>query len=270
VKSGDSGLAPWVRVFRDSGDVNAEHSSNFGPGGTFGFNQSNHGWELGLDTRPSEHLAIGVLIGDSEGSQHLGGGVGSDRLDGRTFGLYGTWLTDSFYLDVSQRWTGIDARLRSATGTQKTKVSADAFNVEAGFTAWTVAGIHVTPQAQYTYTRVGDFAPLYGSQATFVNEGGESSRGRLGVALDTTFEGAGFTWIPYGSLNAVHEFDGEYAYSVNDGLLGATNTEGTSAMAELGLGATNGKLSVTGGVNWTDGGTVDSVTGAQLTVRYSW
>ncbi|HJW45635.1 MAG TPA: hypothetical protein VJ484_04015, partial [Lysobacter sp.] len=268
--SGDSVLAPWVRMFSDSGDVNAQHSSNFGPGGTFGFDQSNSGWELGLDTRPSEHLALGVLIGDSEGSQHLTGGAGSDRLDGRTFGLYGTWLANGFYLDVSQRWTGIDARLRSAAGTQKTKASADAFNVEAGFTAWTVAGIHVVPQAQYTHTRVGDVSALYGSQSTFVDDGGVSSRGRLGVALDTTFEGAGFTWIPYGSLNAVREFDGEYNYSVNGGLLGATNTEGTSAMAELGLGATNGKLSVTGGANWIDGGSLESVMGGQLVLRYSW
>ncbi len=268
--SGDSVLAPWVRMFSDSGDVNAQHSSNFGPGGTFGFDQSNSGWELGLDTRPSEHLAVGVLFGDSEGSQHLTGGAGSDRLDGRTFGLYGTWLANGFYLDVSQRWTGIDARLSSAAGTQKTKASADAFNVEAGFTAWTVGNIHVVPQAQYTHTKVGDVSALYGSQSTFVDDGGVSSRGRLGVALDTTFEGAGFTWTPYGSLNAVREFDGEYNYSVNGGLLGTTSTEGTSAMVELGMGARKGKLSVTGGVNWIDGGALESVSGGQLTMRYSW
>ena len=79
-----------------------------------------------------------------------------------------------------------------------------------------------------------------------------------------TFEGAGFTWTPYGSLNAVREFDGEYNYSINGGLLGTTSTEGTSAMVELGLGARKGNLSVTGGVNWIDGGALESVSGGQL------
>lgn len=267
---GDTGLAPWVRMFTDSGDVNPAHSSNFGPGGNFGFKQSNHGWELGLDARPTEHFAVGVLFADSEGSQHLRTGAGSDRLDGKTFGLYGTLLANGFYVDVSQRWSGFDARLQSAAGTQTTEVSANAFNVEAGYTAWTVADIHVVPQAQYTRTEVSDISTLQIGQSTFVVDGGVSSRGRLGVALDKTFERAGYTWTPYGSLNAVREFDGGYDYSVNGGLVGATSTEGTSAMVELGLGMRKGKLSITGGVNWIDGGAVQSFMGGQLAMRYSW
>jgi outer membrane autotransporter protein len=68
----------------------------------------------------------------------------------------------------------------------------------------------------------------------------------------------------------VREFDGDFDHAVNGGIQGTTGTEGTSAMVELGLGARKGKLSVSGGANWMDGGAVDSVTGAQLTVRYSW
>ena len=267
--SGDSVLAPWVRMFSDSGDVNAQHSSNFGPGGTLRLRSV----EQRLGTGPRHPAVRTPRPGCADrrfGRQPAPeGGAGSDRLDGRTVGLYGTWLANGFYLDVSQRWTGIDARLSSAAGTQETKASADAFNVEAGFTAWTVGGIHVVPQAQYTHTRVGDVSALHGSQSTFVDDGGVSSRGRLGVAFDTTFESAGFTWTPYGSLNAVREFDGEYNYSVNDGLLGTTSTEGTSAMVELGLGVRKGKLSVTGGVNWIDGGALESVSGGQLIMRYS-
>ncbi|MCI4568312.1 hypothetical protein [Lysobacter sp. CFH 32150] len=269
-EAGDVGLAPWVRMFTDSGDVNPQHSSNFGPGGNFGFKQSNHGWELGLDARPTENFAVGVLFADLEGSQHLRTGAGSDRFDGKTFGLYGTLLAKGFYVDVSQRWTGLDARLQSAVGTQTTEVSANAFNVEAGYTAWTVADIHVVPQAQYTRTEVSDISTLQSGQSTFVVDGGVSSRARLGVALDKTFERAGYTWTPYGSLNAVREFDGEYDYSVNGGLVGATSTEGTSAMVEMGLGMRKGKLSITGGVNWIDGGAVQSFMGGQLAMRYSW
>ena len=246
----------------------SRHSSNFGPGGNFGFSQSNDGWELGLDARPTEQFAVGVLFADSEGSQHLRAGAGSNRLDGKTFGLYGTLMASGFYVDVSQRWTGLDARLQSSAGTQTTEVSANAFNVEAGYTAWTVADFHVVPQAQYTRTEVSDISTLQIGQSTFVADGGVSSRGRLGVAIDRTFERAGYTWTPYGSLNAVREFDGEYAYSVNGGLVGATSTEGTSAMVELGLGTRKDKLSITGGVNWIDGGALESVGGGQLVVRY--
>ncbi|HEY0662928.1 MAG TPA: autotransporter outer membrane beta-barrel domain-containing protein [Lysobacter sp.] len=271
-KGGEAGVAPWIRVFSGSGDVELGHRSNFGSGGSFNFNQSNHGWELGLDTRPGEHFAFGVLIAKSEGSQHLSGRAGSDRFDGKSFGIYGTWLADNgFYLDASLRWTGIDARLRSATGEHDAEATADSFNVEAGFTAWTLSGgINIMPQAQYTHTRIGDMTPVRGSQADFIGDGGVSSRARLGVAFDKSFEGKGFIWTPYGSINAMHEFDGEYGYAVNGALLGTTSADGTSAMVELGLGARRNKLSVTGGVNWTDGGAQQGVMGGQLVVRYGW
>ncbi|GAB3389857.1 hypothetical protein [Lysobacter fragariae] len=269
-KGGDAGLAPWVRMFSGSGDVKLGHRSNFGSDGNFGFDQSNHGWELGLDTRPGEHFAFGVLIAKSEGSQHLGGGAGSDRFDGKGFGIYGTWLADNgFYLDASLRWTGIDARLRSATGEHSAEATADSFNVEAGFTAWTLSGgINIVPQAQYTHTRIGDITPVHGSQVDFIGDGGVSSRGRLGVSFDKSFQASGFTLTPYGSLNVVREFDGDYGYSVNNGLLGSTRTDGTSAMLELGMGARKGGLSLTGGLNWTDA--QQSVVGGQVVVRYGW
>jgi outer membrane autotransporter protein len=270
-EQGKHGLAPWVRTFSDSGDVSLARSANFGPGGNGGFHQSNHGIELGLDTRLAEHLSAGVLIGTSEGSQRLTGGAGSDRLDGRTFGLYGTWFADnSFYFDVSQRWTGIRAHLRSGTAGPMADASASAFNVEAGVTAWTMAGIHVVPQLQYTHTRIDGISALSSQQSNFADHGGVSSRGRLGVAFDKTIQGTRFSWTPYGSVNAVREFDGKYGYAINGGLLGTTSTAGTSAMVEAGLGMRRGGLSITGGVNWTDGGALQNVIGGQLVMRYHW
>jgi len=264
---GDSVVAPWMRMFTSSGDVEAQHSSNFGAGGDFGFHQSNHGWELGLDFRPSERIALGVLLGKSDGSQSLSGG--SDRLDGSTIGLYGTWLgANGFYVDVSQRRIDVDARLRAATGTVTTKAKADAFNVEAGFAAWTLAGVNVVPQLQYTRTRIDDIKPVQDGGSTFISDGGVSSRGRLGVAFDKSFQASGFTLTPYGSLNVVREFNGDYDYSVNGGLSGSTRTEGTSAMLEMGMGARKGGLSLTGGMNWTDGGAQQGILGGQLVVRY--
>jgi outer membrane autotransporter protein len=268
--AGKAGLAPWARVFSDSGEVNPEHSANFGGGGDFGFHQSNHGWELGLDTQPTEHLSVGALISKSQGSQSVDG-AGSDRFDGRAFGLYATWRADNgFYLDVSHRWIGVDARLRSA-GRYDTEASARAFNVEAGLRAWnTAGGYSLTPQLQYTHTRVGDIGRLDNGQAEFVDDGGVSSRGRIGLAVERSFDAGGFHWTPYGAVSAVHEFDGKYQHAINGGLLGMTRTDGTSALVEFGLGAHRGGLSLTGGVNWSDGGALHGIGGGQLTVRYGW
>jgi outer membrane autotransporter protein len=104
----------------------------------------------------------------------------------------------------------------------------------------------------------------------FAAHGATSSRARLGVAFERSFAAGGFTLVPYGSINAVHEFDGGYGYAVNGGLAGTTRTDGTSAMLELGLGARKGGLSLTGSVEWTDGGAQQRVLGGQLSVRYGW
>ncbi|MFL6591533.1 MAG: autotransporter outer membrane beta-barrel domain-containing protein, partial [Luteimonas sp.] len=263
--------SPWMRVFSRSGEIDPGHDANFGEGGDFDVHQSNHGWELGLDVQPFDHLSVGAMIAKSDGSQDIADG-GRDRFDGRTFGLYATWLADNgFYLDVSNRWTGIDARLRAPTTAYATRASAQAFNVEAGFRAWTTRfGLNVVPQAQYTRTEVGDIGPLRSAQSVFVNDGGTSERVRIGVAFDKNYQAAGYTWTPYGSLNVLHEFDGDYGHSVNGGLLGTLSTEGTSAMVELGLAARRDQLSVTTGLDWTSGGATRNAIGAQLVLRYGW
>ena len=268
--NGMVGLSPWLRMFGDAGDVKPGHvTSNFGAAG-FGFQQSNTGWELGLDTRPGEHLHLGVLVAKSEGHQHLDDGAGTSYLDGRTFGLYATWIADRFYVDASMRWMGFDADLRSAGTRQRTDGSADSVNIEAGFNGWTVGGLNLQPQVQYTHTRVSDIRPLRGDAAVFDAGSAGSSRGRVGLALDKTFAAGGWTLTPYGSLNAIREFDGRYGYNVNDVFFGSTSTEGSSALVELGMGARKDRLSVTGGVNWVDGGALDGVFGGQLVVRYNW
>jgi outer membrane autotransporter protein len=267
----DGGVTPWLRVFTESGGVDASHNANFGSGGSFGFHQSNQGLELGLAYRPSEHIAFGALLADTRGSQTVAG-AGHDRFDGQSTGLFATWLgSNGFYLDLSHRWIDVDAHLSAAEGAYTTSASAQATNVEAGFTAWTTAGgLHVVPQLQYTRTLVHDIHSLQSSLADFTSDGGVSSRGRLGVALDKSFEGKHFVWSTYGALSAVREFDGQYEHAINGGLQGSTGTDGTSAMLELGLGARRGNFSVSGGLNWTDGGAVDSSTGGQLVLRYTW
>jgi outer membrane autotransporter protein len=271
VDSGTIGLSPWLRMFSDRGDIRAEHvASNFGQGGTFGFDQANSGWELGLDARPWTGIHLGLLLGESDGNQRLGG-VGSGDIGGQTFGVYGTWIGDKGrYVDASFRWTGLTARVRADGLQQYTDGEADSFNVEAGFGAWSLPGdLLLQPQAQYTRTTL-DLHPLVAAQTTFDAKSATSSRGRVGVLVSKTLDAAGWTWMPYGSLSAVHEFDGKYGYTIDDDFAGTTSTQGTSALVELGLGVHRNTVTVTGGLNWSDGGALDSFFGGQLVLRAAW
>ena len=165
-----------------------------------------------------------------------------------------------------------DAELRSAGGRLESGGDAGAFNVEAGWTAWTSeGGLRLVPQLQYTRTTVSDIDPVAGDLADFVSEGGTSSRGRAGLEFQQTFKSAsGTTWTPYGVLSIVREFEGETRFAIADVFTGTSSTEGTSGMLELGVNARVGGVDVWGGLNWTDGGALDSVLGGQVGVRYTW
>ncbi|HEX2595730.1 MAG TPA: autotransporter outer membrane beta-barrel domain-containing protein, partial [Luteimonas sp.] len=267
------GVSPWIRVFSDKGEVDPTHvADSFGNGGNFDYDQSNSGREIGMNIDFRGGFNAGLLLAKSDGTQHLRGpGVGSDHLSGSAFGLYGTWIGDNgFYVDASYRWFDFTADLRSAAGKQSTEGQGGAFNVEAGFTAWKVAGIDVAPQVQYTRAAIGNIRPIHGDQVDFVSNGGTSSRGRVGVAFSRKIDNAGWIWTPYGSVNAVREFDGKTDYTIADTFTGSTRTDGISAMVELGVGAQKDGLSVTAGANWTDGGALQSFVGGQLVLRYTW
>ena len=270
----DIGVSPWIRVFSDKGEVDPTHvADNFGNAGNFDYDQSNTGRELGMNINFRGGFNAGLLLAKSDGSQHLvGAGVGSDHISGSAFGLYSTWIgSNGFYVDASYRWFDFTAELRSAAGAQSTGGQGGAFNIESGFTAWKLAGVDITPQVQYTRSAIGNIRPVQGDDgAAFVANGGTSSRGRVGVAFSGAIDHAGWRLTPYGSVNAVREFDGRTDYSIADTFTGSTRTDGTSAMVELGIGAQKDGFSATAGANWTDGGALQSFVGGQLVLRYSW
>lgn len=268
-RGGDAPVT-WIRGFTGSGDVDALHHAGFGSS-ALGYHQSNDGLEAGVEMPVTGNLSLGLFVGDGNGSQSLHDGSGSARFDGSSFGMYATWQDErGFYADLSQRWTGVDARLRTAVGVVETDASAATSNLEIGITAWTVGGVNIVPQLQYTHSRIGDVTPLRVGGSEFSDGGGVSSRGRLGIGFDRRFEAGSFQLTPYASLNVVREFDGEFAHAVNGGLPGVTDTAGTSGMAEFGLGANRGPLEITGSASWTDGGALDGVAGAQVSLRYRW
>jgi outer membrane autotransporter protein len=266
-------VAPWVRAFSDSGDVDPRHTAeNFGQSGNFGYHQSNAGQELGLNVGLQDGFSVGALLSQSEGHQRLDGmGNGSDRIKANTYGLYGTWMSPTgFYADTSLRRMDFKANLRSIGGEHRASGVGDALNVELGYTAWTSSGgVNLIPQFQYTLTSIHDIDTLHGDRFNFALQDSLSWRARLGLAVSKTINAGGFVWTPYGSVNAIQELDGQSRYQVADQFTGTTSTKGTSGMVELGLGLQRGKFSLTGGANWTDGGAQQNVLGGQLVLRYT-
>jgi len=80
----------------------------------------------------------------------------------------------------------------------------------------------------------------------------------------------GWEWSPYAVLSAVREFEGEHRYSINGDFSGSTSMRGTSALVEAGFSARIGQLTLTGGLNWQDGGALERFLGGQLNLSYRW
>ncbi len=267
------GVALWARLFQDSGVVSPQHvASNFGQDGNFAFDQRNSGTEVGADFAISDALSVGVLAGKSDGRQRLqGAGLGASTIDGNTYGAYATWLSPTgFYLDASYRHMRFDAKLHTPAGEIRTTGNANALSLEGGY-AWILGnGLKIEPQVQYTRIQVGDIGALSGALARFQSEGGDSSRGRVGVMFRKGFGSDGTVWTPYASINAVREFDGKNRFSINDDFFGETNAKGTNALVEAGLNVDMGRLSVFGGATWQDGGALESVVSGQVGMRFAW
>lgn len=271
---GDAGkvMSAFFRTYTSKGDVSPAHvAGNFGQGGNFDYDLSVWGREVGVNANLFGNFHAGVVLGSADGRQRLtGAGVGSNRMDGMTWGAYATWFApQGFYVDLSGRWMAVDVRSLSAAGQMETRAHTAAWNLEAGY-QWMLGGLSVVPQVQYTRTEVQDVRPLQGDLASFAGHGGTSTRGRLGVGVSKTFQSGNVRWTPYGSINAIREFDGDMTYTVADTFVGNTSTQGTSSMAELGLGMQAGGWGFTIGANWQDGGALHSIVGGQLGLRYSW
>lgn len=270
---GDAGkvLSAFVRGYTEQGDMQLAHTAgNFGQGGNFNSNQTSWGHEVGINANLTGNFHAGLTFGNADSRQRLiDGGVGENRLDGSTFGAYATWyVPGGFYVDLSGRWMATDIRTMSAAGTMASRAHANAYSLEAGY-EWQLGGMTLVPQAQYTRTTVNDVKAFQGGLLNFVSHGGTFSRGRIGVELNKTFQMGDVRWTPYGTLSAIHEFDGKSSYTVGS-FVGTTSTQGTSAMAELGLGVQKGGFGFTIGANWTDGGAYKSFVGGQANVRFSW
>ena len=271
---GDAGkvMSAFFRVYSDEGDVTPDAvAANFGQGGNFAYDQSSWGREVGVNANLFGNFHAGVVLGTADSRQRLtGAGVGQNRMDGTTVGAYATWyVPQGFYVDLTGRWMAVDVESTSAAGLLQTRAHTSATSLEAGY-EWAVGGFNIVPQVQYTWTEVDDVRAIAYDRATFEGQGGTSERGRLGVEINKTFTAGNLRWTPYGSINAIREFDGEMDYTVGTHFFGSTSTKGTSTMAELGLGVQKNGWGFTIGANWIDGGAFKSAVSGQANIRFAW
>jgi outer membrane autotransporter protein len=271
---GNSDKGAWVRVFGDKGSIDPDQlAGNLPTTDNFGFDQRNSGIEAGVNALVTDGVFVGASLATAKGKQDLSNGVGSDDIDGDTIGGYLTWLSpNGMYADVSYRWMHFDADMSSFGGQRKVGGDVSAFNVEAGWDVWTsTGGLKLVPQVQYTHQEVQNVDRIQGELADFFTDGGTSERGRLGLSFQQTLKTANGSWTPYGTVSVIREFDGDSHFAIADNAFnGGSTTKGTSGMLELGADVNMGALHVYGGLNWTDGGAIDSVWGGQVGVRYTW
>ena len=269
-----SSVTLWARVFRDKGEINPGHEAvNFGNGGNFDYDQKISGAEVGVDFGVTDEFRLGLLLAKTDGDLDLSSpGAGHASMDGDTWGIYGTWISPTgFYFDASYRWMDFDATMHSSLGSREVDGSAEAFNIEMGYAFTMSNGLKVEPQFQYTHVNVDEIDDSIAAPGAVMSlHGGDSSRARLGVALRKSFTSGNTVWTPHATLSAVREFDGENHYDINGDFFGSTNTEGTSALLELGVNADIGNnLAIFGGLNWQDGGAINNSFGGQLGIRYT-
>ena len=267
----DKVMNAFVRFHTSEGDVAPAHvAGNFGQSGNFGFGQTSWGREFGINANLPGNLHAGIVLGNADSRQRLGSGIGESRMEGSTVGAYATWYAPGgFYIDLSGRWMASDIRSTTLAGTMAGRVHARATSLEAGY-EWKFGSLNLVPQLQYTRTTVDGLDALHGEMASFQSHGGSFEQGRIGVEFNRSFDVAGLRWTPYGSINAIREFDGKTTYTVADNFFGSTSARGTSTMAELGLGVQKGRFGFGLGLNWTDGGAYKSVVGGQASARFSW
>lgn len=267
---GDAVMSAFFRSYASEGDVNPAHmAADFGQAGDFAHAASSWGREFGVNANLSANLHAGLTFGSGSGRQRMAVGAGSNRMEGSSFGVYATWLDpQGLYVDLSARWMAMDVDSASSMGLAQARVRTSAWNLEAGY-QWAVGGFNIVPQLQYTRAKAEDVGPLSGQGMEFEGEGGTSRRARLGVELNASFQSGRLRWTPYGSINAVREFDGEMGYAVGN-FHGSTSTKGSSVMADLGVGLQAGRWSATLGANWLDGGAYKGSLGGQAVVRFRW
>ncbi|MBQ0799444.1 MAG: autotransporter outer membrane beta-barrel domain-containing protein [Porticoccaceae bacterium] len=257
----DNNVSVWGRYFNASGDIDPSGTNN-----NDDFSMDVDGYEVGVDIALTDEVRLGLMASQSNGDMGLNNGVGSADLNADTIGVYLTWLSGPWTVDLSYRNMDFDGDVKSGLFRGDVDGDANGYNLEAGYAFMTDSNWVVEPQLQYSTVDV-DLDDMNNSYGAFKQTDSNSALGRLGVMLRKSYQNGNNIWTPYFSVNALEEFDGDNEYNIN-GFTGKTSTGGTSFMAEGGINAQISGVVVFAGLNYLDGDAQDDWLGGQVGVRY--
>ena len=261
----------WARVEMARGEWQADKAKT---SGKLAYDHRRTGGRAGVDFIAGETGRVGVSVHALRGKAEMTG-VGEAELDGRGAGLSATWLVGGLYVDVQGGATWYDAELDSATGSRlvdEVDGRGYALGLDVGNRMVMGEDLVVTPRAGLAWSKVDwdDFMDEVGSGAKVSVRDARSTKGRVGVMVDTAVGSEDAPGRVFGSVDVEHEFSDETSVDVSGDLL-ETTVKPTGV--RLGLG---GEFSLSEGavlrarVNYTTSGgdTSEYGGGLELNLRF--
>ena len=227
----------WARVEMARGEWQADKAAT---AGKLAYDHRRAGGRAGVDVLAGETGRVGVSMHVLRGKAEMTG-VGEAELDGTGAGLSATWLVGDLYVDVQGGATWYDAELDSATGSGRLVNEVDgrgyALGLDVGNRMVMGEDLVVTPRAGLAWSKVDldDFMDEVGSGAKVSVRDARSTKGRVGVMVDTAVGSEDAPGRVFGSVDVEHEFSDETSVDVSGNLL-ETTVKPTGV--RLGLGGT--------------------------------
>ena len=228
----------WARVEMARGEWQADKAAT----GKLAYDHRRTGGRAGVDVLAGETGRVGVSMHVLRGKAEMSG-VGEAELDGTGAGLSATWLVGDLYVDVQAGATWYDAKLDSAiagSGRLVDKVDGRgyALGLDVGNRMVMGGDLVVTPRAGLAWSKVDwdDFMDKVGSGGAKVSvRDARSTKGRVGVMVDTAVGSEDAPGRVFGSVDVEHELSDETSVNVGGTLL-ETTVKPTGV--RLGLGGT--------------------------------
>ena len=267
----------WARLEAVRGKWRAKKASPDGATpGKLSYDHRRGGVRVGVDFLSNERGRGGVSAHLFRGKAEMSG-VGEVELDGVGAGASATWLVGDLYVDAQAAATWYEVGVDSAKGSELVK-EADglgyAMGVEAGQRMAVGEGLMVTPRAGLVWSKVGvDDFTVDGVRVSV--EDASSTKGRLGVLVETETGLGETSGRLFGSLDVEREFSDETRVHVGMTRLmeNPLKTEVRPTAVRLGVGGVfsldeNVSLSATASYETSGSGTSWYGGGLELNVRF--
>ena len=270
------GNGGWARVEAAFGKWQAARAAS---AGKLAYDHRRTAGRAGFDLIAGESGQVGVSLHVQRGKAEMSG-VGEATLDGAGAGISATWLPDlpvpgDLYVDAQAGTTRYDVVLDSTRHGRLVKdadATGYAVGVEAGNRMALGEGLMVTPRAGLVWSKVDlkGFMDLAGSHAQVSMKDARSTKGRLGVTMETAAGAEESPGRVFGSLDVEHEFSDETEVVVSGNKLG---TKLRTTAVRVGLGGVfslDEDVSLRASANYTtSGGNTNEYGGSvELNLRF--